>query len=555
MNNSKKILRIILYLLVLLIPTYLAIYSIYTMNTDEIIIESVTQITVLSANGTEIIYNRAADFRPFIRAVNEARNLARAPYDLTAERPALLTFFKMGDRVVEYELFLNLNPDLGVLRDAEGELFHIRPEDARQLLNKQISHELFAFNRLPIAGVPHGDANVPIYPAGGIWRLRKPDAGFQDTSISSITAEYNYIRISQDNPFAISFEVEPDIVEIEVFRYRERIFNGLLSQFLDSDILNFETRTELHFVLTAEWRENDYNYYYGEAVFNINVVYEVPAIFSISDHQAEPGDIIVITASNVGAGDVLRLSAPEIGHEKEFWRQGEYRIALVPVGLGFSGELNINITGDYSADYQVTVRPGEARSANVGSADENIPGHLSDNARHQRHVKYEEILGMPSGGQRLWTDNFISPVGMNVLFAFGTSITVNMGNAFINNGVNLAAGAGEPVLASNAGTVIFTGRLPLDGNLLVIDHGAGVRTWYARLGDISVQEGDAVEQGQQIATAGGSGMPASPALGLSFAVSIGDIFIDPVRLLGLDIGLGAAEPAADGEFFPEAAPE
>jgi murein DD-endopeptidase MepM/ murein hydrolase activator NlpD len=344
------------------------------------------------------------------------------------------------------------------------------------------------------------------------------------------------------------------MIEIEVFDYKERIFNGLLSQFHDSGILSYDTRTELRFVLTAEWRENEYNDYHGEAVYNINVIYEVPALFSISDHQAVPGDIIIITVSNAGENSALRLSAPELEHETEFTRHGANKIAFVPVAAGFSGELNINITGDYTADYQVIVNPGISEARNVSTHEDNIPVHLSENSRHERRLKHEEILGMPSASQNLWQNNFInpSPRDINVLFAFGTDMTVNGGNAYVNQGVNLFAEVGDTIFAGNAGRVIFTGRLPFDGNLIIIDHGAGLKTWYARLNQINVEVGDTVEQGQEIATFGGSGMPADPWLRFYFAASVGDIFINPLNLLNLDIDLGV--PDMSGDFTEDDLP-
>ena len=536
MGNSKNILRVFLSLVIILIPSYLAVYNIYNMNTDELIIENVTQIVVASASGEAVIYDRPADLRNFIKAVNEARALTREPRDFAAETPAHLIVYKIGERTLEYDMFLNLDPELCVLRNSDGEFFHIRTEDARLLLAEPVSDALFEFNRLPVAGVPQGESVAAVYPAeGGVWRLRKADDNFYDTSVPAITAENNIIKIAQNRPFEINFNIDPDIISIEAFDNKELIFTGLLSQLSD---FNFDTRKELQFIVTAEWNESEFNNFYGEAVYNIDVIYEVPANFSISNHEAEPGGLIIITAFNVGASDNIILACPELDYQAGFVQWGDNKIGLLPVSSGFTGVLSINIEGDYTDNFSVSVSPKPVLTRNVGAADENLAAHLSSTARNERLTGYDGIISKASSAQKLWEDNFINPSPLGgVLFEFGTNITVNMGNAHVSQGANLEINTGDSVSAGNAGTIIYAGRLPYDGNLLVIDHGGGLRTWYGRLDQISVQEGESVSAGQEIATAGRSGMPTSPGLGLYFAASVGDIFIDPVILFNLNLGI------------------
>jgi len=55
-----------------------------------------------------------------------------------------------------------------------------------------------------------------------------------------------------------------------------------------------------------------------------------------------------------------------------------------------------------------------------------------------------------------------------------------------------------PVVAANDGRVIFTGRLKIYGNVILIDHGFGIITLYAHLNDFAVKVGDFVKRGQVI---------------------------------------------------------
>ncbi|MFJ6181995.1 M23 family metallopeptidase [Streptomyces sp. NPDC092295] len=65
--------------------------------------------------------------------------------------------------------------------------------------------------------------------------------------------------------------------------------------------------------------------------------------------------------------------------------------------------------------------------------------------------------------------------------------------------------AGTPVLASAAGTATRMSQPSGAGNYIVIDHGAGWKTYYFHLASYSVPSGASVGQGQQIGVTGSSG--------------------------------------------------
>ncbi len=75
----------------------------------------------------------------------------------------------------------------------------------------------------------------------------------------------------------------------------------------------------------------------------------------------------------------------------------------------------------------------------------------------------------------------------------------------LHKGIDLAAPRGTPVQAAAAGTVeLATSKLGY-GNLVVIDHGAGYKTYYAHLDSIAVEPGQLITQTQLVGTVGSSG--------------------------------------------------
>lgn len=72
-----------------------------------------------------------------------------------------------------------------------------------------------------------------------------------------------------------------------------------------------------------------------------------------------------------------------------------------------------------------------------------------------------------------------------------------------NKGVDIAGNPGDPVLASAAGTVMYSGSgLRGYGKLIIIKHDANYLTAYAHNRELLVKEGDSVAKGQKIAELG-----------------------------------------------------
>lgn len=81
-----------------------------------------------------------------------------------------------------------------------------------------------------------------------------------------------------------------------------------------------------------------------------------------------------------------------------------------------------------------------------------------------------------------------------------------------HQGVDFAAPKGTPVVVVADGTVVHAGRSGGYGNLVVVDHGGDVTTYYAHLSAFGVQEGMRVERGQEIGQVGSTGMSTGPHL-------------------------------------------
>jgi len=102
---------------------------------------------------------------------------------------------------------------------------------------------------------------------------------------------------------------------------------------------------------------------------------------------------------------------------------------------------------------------------------------------------------------RLGGDDFIWPLRGRVIAGFGSSY-----RNIMNKGLNIQGSPGADILAARSGKVVF---YAVDfgnfGKTIIIDHGDGLRSVYARASDVFVRPGDNVQRGCLIGRVGSSG--------------------------------------------------
>jgi len=98
-----------------------------------------------------------------------------------------------------------------------------------------------------------------------------------------------------------------------------------------------------------------------------------------------------------------------------------------------------------------------------------------------------------------------------------------------HSGLDIKADNGSPVFAARSGVVKFAGWKSGYGNVIIIDHGGGIETYYAHLSKINVFVGLRVEKGDFIGRVGSTGTSTGPHL--HFEVRVASEVRDPVAYL------------------------
>lgn len=89
-----------------------------------------------------------------------------------------------------------------------------------------------------------------------------------------------------------------------------------------------------------------------------------------------------------------------------------------------------------------------------------------------------------------------------------------------HNGIDMACPQGTNVYAADGGVVEFAGRKGTFGNLVIINHQNGYRTYYAHNSQLLVKAGDKVYEGYHIAESGNTGRSTGPHI--HFEIRVGD---------------------------------
>ncbi|HZI16138.1 MAG TPA: M23 family metallopeptidase, partial [Myxococcus sp.] len=95
---------------------------------------------------------------------------------------------------------------------------------------------------------------------------------------------------------------------------------------------------------------------------------------------------------------------------------------------------------------------------------------------------------------------------------FGQRLDPYTADRVMHGGIDIAAPHGKEVYSPSDGTVVFAGLEGGYGNVLVIDHGYGIKTRYGHLAKMLVKAGDKVKRGSLIAAVGNTGRSTGPHL-------------------------------------------
>jgi murein DD-endopeptidase MepM/ murein hydrolase activator NlpD len=177
--------------------------------------------------------------------------------------------------------------------------------------------------------------------------------------------------------------------------------------------------------------------------------------------------------------------------------------------------LSARLADGRSVERRVAVARRSWRIEHVNVA-QRLPGATDEAFRRRREAELARIRAARAvrSDTEGWAQRFVWPAAGRVSGLFGAQRVYRGVPAAYHSGVDVAAGAGAPVVAPADGVVVLAGppMFSLEGNLVIIDHGMGLNSAFLHLASADVSAGRRVRQGERIGTVGATGRATGPHL-------------------------------------------
>lgn len=147
-------------------------------------------------------------------------------------------------------------------------------------------------------------------------------------------------------------------------------------------------------------------------------------------------------------------------------------------------------------------------------------------------AKFESIFSNVSP-EKLWdSSGFQLPIpGGELTSPFGAFRNFNGTMDTRHTGWDIRATLGQPVMASAAGAVVYTGFLDIHGNVVVVDHGMGVFTTYNHFSQTHVTRGQTITAGQVLGLVGATGRTSGAHF--HWEVAVNGNFVDAIQFMNM----------------------
>lgn len=262
---------------------------------------------------------------------------------------------------------------------------------------------------------------------------------------------------------------------------------------------------------------------------------------AVAPAQPAPGAVARLTLRTSAADSITSVRGTMAGEPLHFVRAeggAWHAIGGIPVDASRSvtARADVHRADGSSETVQLTIAvpPPPRRRAEPLKVDTafTAPPDPERTARIEReNLRAREVGKSSHDTPVMWTAPFLRPRQSVVTSMFGSGRVFNGQLTARHLGVDFRGAVGDTVRAANRGVVAVVDSFVLAGNVIYVDHGAGVVTGYFHLSKQLVSPGDTVKRGQVIGLVGQSGRVTGPHL--HWAARYGELTVNPLDLLAI----------------------
>ncbi len=508
---KNKLIAAILIVL-MLVPTVVAVINYSTLSSGKIDKSNTLSVELVDFKGNSFLFKRSGEGKQmmnyFINTIGNAEAVDELPSSVEiGEYFDVFVETSTNKQKKVYKFYYSDVPQACYFTEGDN-AYKIKTADAKEFISGSYAACLYENGLCPTLSV----SGKETFPDMAEWKFNNYLGAATDYDCSAIVSD-TVESITLEGGLSMSFAIEPDDFKIKITDKNsgETVFDDNYSNFAGLTVtMNMNVTVEA----VANWYADSQRNYSGSQTYKFDAVFGAPAHFYAGTTDIKIGEFICVTGENVNnVEDITFTSEPDISYSPVFFKDGDYVQALIP----FSWNLN---AGDYILTFsyggstqQINVKLGERASYHtfkdktITIADSVVKEFGSEEKKAQCESTLREVAKL-SSDKRYWTNNerlYYSDETEGFRFSIGFGMNVQVSGtdiSFRNTGVDFAVAQGTDVVANLGGEVIFADYLPYSGYTVVIEHGYGLKTWYAHLGSKKVEKGDIVEKGDLIGTTG-----------------------------------------------------
>lgn len=534
MRKGKRTATVIL-ILVLILPTVVAIVSYNLQKNRPISTENVSTMSLIDTNGTETKFeksdtkldpsNISSNMIEFFLQMQERSEPETELPEPLRGTPYYKAIFTRYGKTFSYRYYFTKETANSYYLDDKENCYRLPSEYVKAFYNTEWAMPLFENAKYPVLTLANGEI---ITPDSLSWSYVTTENMLSTYAPAPAGEDPNEHHISEAIEFA--FSTQPDVVSISVTSTDSgtELYSGLLEGLAHATI---DHNTNLKISLNAEWNDGDSTRpAFGNITYNFHAAFTDAPVFSLGAKTVNPGEFTVVSIANVVDPSTIKFaSEPDIGFTPVFFADNGYYRALVPISydLEYASGYTFTVSADGITGTLILL----CNNKSFVTKSTDISKAIADTTRTEATISEFNANMAPvyatQNASKYWDGKFMDATGSTgtngvVRTGFGVMRNItSQGVSYRHNGVDYKTNKGDSVYAVNAGVVTYVGEQTLSGKIVVIDHGFGLMSTYAHMGEISVKIGDVVTTRQQIGTAGDGGF--TDGKNVHVAISVFDV--------------------------------
>ncbi len=530
--NTKRVLIILIITVLAIAPTLFAFG--YVINNEYLRQDSVFSVALYTDKNELIVFEDDNNDTPektsisdiFIRLTEDPQPVEQTPLNEEKYIKALVTVNGVSS---EFKCYFSVDNDGGYYTDTKGQTFSIPAELNSRFLSTEYA-ELFydsavCYSLLTIDG-------DTILPTAVEWYYKNTSDSFSKATRNKLADGQKTYEIT--GALDILFPNAPDSCNVQVYQGNELIYNGSEKELAS---LTVDSKEELRVIAEARWINSRSSESYGRITYDFFVHIKNRSAFYVSAEEIHSGGFILLDCTNITDISKIKFESNKNDINPVFKRYNGAVRALIDFPESDKAEtFEFSVTyGASSQDFSITVLPYEV-SGEFSYDKQLFDSEAAPEKLNESIKKALFSAPLPQNDIIYFQGNFLDPTQNGFTAAYTHNSIMRWGEELeysytaVGNEYTVSSGdiGGVSVSAIQNGVVALVGNTKELGNYIVIDHGCGLRTWYAGLGSVGVRVGDIVLVGQHIGKTGEGLFEGKE--GFRLFCSVYDTMIDPNTL-------------------------